>query len=240
MQFTLFDQAINGSLVAGPLTIGDVPVSGGLFNVQLDFGGAVFNGDNRFLAIEIRPGSSTGAFTPLSTRQQITAAPYALYALNAATATAVLTAPPRRKFYMSSPFFQGNVATTSCVSGYHMASFQEIMDPSNLEYATDLVSSGQAHTSPDAGSGPPFSTLAFVRTGVSTSANTVPGNANCNVWTNNGTSAFGTVIALKPTWDDPPTNVSPWDSTVKRCDNIQESGTGNPVLARVHLWCVQD
>jgi hypothetical protein len=241
MQFTLFDQAASGSQIAGPVTIGDVPVSGGLFTVQIDFGSAVFDGDNRFLAIGIRPGSSTGAFTPLGTRQQMTATPYALYALNAATATALLTPPPRRKFYMTSAFFAGNAAITSCVAGYHMASFQEIIDPSNLEYATDLVGT-QAHTLADAGSGPPFSSLAFVRTGVSdaSSGNVVPGNANCNVWTTNSTSEFGTVIALKPTWTDSPNNISPWDANVKRCDNIQESGTGNAVLSRAHLWCVQD
>jgi hypothetical protein len=238
MQFTLFDQAANGSQVAGPLTIGDVPVSGGLFTVQLDFGGGVFNGDNRFLAIGIRPGSSAGAFTPLSTRQQITAAPYALYALNAATATAVLTAPPRRKYYMTSSTPNGASADTSCIAGYHFASFAEIMDPSNLDYAINGVDvpAGTAHSLPDSGQGPPFSSLAFIRVGVTGSNNAVPGNANCVSsgvpWSTSSPSVNGTAIALKPTWNDSPTNISPWDATVRPCDN-----TVAPVA---HVWCAQD
>ena len=57
----------------------DKAVSNGLFTVRLDFG-AVSDGDARYLQIGVRPGSSTGAFTVLSPRQAITAAPNALYA----------------------------------------------------------------------------------------------------------------------------------------------------------------
>jgi hypothetical protein len=163
LQFTLFDQSSGGIQIAGPITLDNVPTSNGLFTVQLDFGAAAFNGDNRFLAIGVRAGTNTGSFTLLTTRQQITATPYALYAVNAANVSGTVTCA-RRKYYMTSPFFTGNAATNACVAGYHMASFAEIMDTSNLDYAqngTDLPA-GTAHTLPDSGSGPPFSTLAFI------------------------------------------------------------------------------
>jgi len=89
LQFTLFDQSSGGIQIAGPITLDNVQVTNGLFTVQLDFGAGAFNGDNRFLAIGVRPGASTGAFTLLTTRQQLTATPYALYAQTAAVATSI-------------------------------------------------------------------------------------------------------------------------------------------------------
>ena len=154
LQFTLFDQASAGIQIAGPITLDNVSVTDGIFTVQLDFGSAAFNGDNRFISIGIRPGASTGAFTSLTTRSQITAAPYALYAKTAGAAESLTSRCPLRKFYMTSSFPQGNAAINACVAGYHFASLQEIMDPSNLEYATELGST--AHSLPDSGSGPPL------------------------------------------------------------------------------------
>jgi hypothetical protein len=239
-QFTLFDQSSGGIQIAGPITLDNVPVSNGLFTVTLDFGAAAFQGDRRFLAIGVRDGASTGAFTLLTTRQEVTATPYAIHAVTAANVTGTVTCA-RRKFYMTSSFPQGNAALTACVAGYHMASLQELLDVGTLQYATELGST--AHSLPDSGSGPPFSTLAFVRTGVSDPAagNTVAGNANCNVWTSNSTTEFGTVIALKPTWADAPTTVSPWDAITKACDNVSDATPpAGTTGARVHVWCVED
>ena len=116
----------------------------------------------------------------------------------------------------------------------------EIWDPSNLDYAQNGVDvpNGTAHTLPDSGSGPPFSSLAFIRIGVTGTLNTVPGNANCIVggvpWSSASSLENGTVIALKPTWTDSPTTVSPWDASVRRCDNPSSPAP------HVHSWCVQD
>jgi hypothetical protein len=79
-QFKLFDAG--GNQVAPMLTRGDVPVSDGYFSVALDFMN-VFDGSDRFLEIGVRPGSSTGGYTTLSPRQELTATPYAIYAQNA-------------------------------------------------------------------------------------------------------------------------------------------------------------
>ncbi len=75
-QFELYDAASDGTLL-GTVTVEDVPVTDGLFTVRLDFGDA-FSGEARYLAIGVRPGDSTGAYTILSPRQELTAAPYAL------------------------------------------------------------------------------------------------------------------------------------------------------------------
>lgn len=65
------------------------PVSNGLFAVTLDFGASPFNGDARWLQIYVRTnGGLTAPYTPLSPRQALTPAPYALYAPNAGTAYA--------------------------------------------------------------------------------------------------------------------------------------------------------
>jgi len=143
---------------------------------------------------------------------------------------------PRRKYYMTSATPQGNAVLTACVSGYHMASLAEIFNMSVLDYATDLVATGDAHTLPDSGSGPPFSSLAFIRVGVTGTNNAVPGNANCisggSPWSTNSAAVNGTAVAIKPTWTDSPTNISPWDATVRPCSNN--------VAPIAHVWCVQN
>jgi hypothetical protein len=83
-QFTAHDAATGGSQVGPLVTRGDVSVTGGIFTVSLDFG-AVFTGNARWLEIGVRPGASTGAYTALSPRQELTPAPHAVFAGNART-----------------------------------------------------------------------------------------------------------------------------------------------------------
>lgn len=93
LQFTLYDAATGGAIIAGPLTIEDLAVTGGVFTTALDFGSNVFTaGGERFLDIAVRPGADTGAFTPLAPRQRLTATPYAVRSLTADTATSAITA----------------------------------------------------------------------------------------------------------------------------------------------------
>jgi hypothetical protein len=81
LEFELYDDA--STQVGSTITVDDETVTDGLFTVELDFGSGVFDGEARYLKIGVRPGDSNGDFTPLTPRQALTAAPYALHALEA-------------------------------------------------------------------------------------------------------------------------------------------------------------
>jgi hypothetical protein len=85
LQFKLYDALSSGTQVGSTVTLGDVTVTAGLFTVQLDFGN-VFNGTALYLQIAVRPGASVGAYTTLTPRQLLSAAPNALYAKQAGNA----------------------------------------------------------------------------------------------------------------------------------------------------------
>jgi len=96
LQFTLFDSLTGGGpaggIVAGPLTNSATGVTNGLFCVTLDFGSGVFTGPNRWLEIAART-NGTASFTTLAPRQQLTPAPYAIYAESANAAALSGTIP---------------------------------------------------------------------------------------------------------------------------------------------------
>ncbi len=77
MAFRLYDAASEGNPVGSPITT-SVPVTAGLFTVNLDFGASAFAGDARWLAIAVKCAGDA-EYTSLS-RQALTAAPYAYYA----------------------------------------------------------------------------------------------------------------------------------------------------------------
>ena len=77
---TIYDSASNpGTIIAGPVTNAATAVTGGLFTIALDFGASVFTGPPRWLEIGVRTNGGA-AFTTLSPRQPLTAAPYAVLA----------------------------------------------------------------------------------------------------------------------------------------------------------------
>ncbi len=80
LRFILYDADAGGSQVGETLTVPDVPVENGVFTVPIDFGPGIFDGRALWLEVAVRPNGSTGAFTTLSPRQRLTAAPYASYA----------------------------------------------------------------------------------------------------------------------------------------------------------------
>lgn len=96
-QFTVWDAASGGAqLAATTPAITATSVTDGLFTANLDFGASAFTGADRWLDVQVRTGG--GAFTPLTTRQQLTATPYALRAREAggvpnATITGPMLAP---------------------------------------------------------------------------------------------------------------------------------------------------
>ena len=84
LQFGLWNSASGGVQVSGTTTqtVPNVSVSNGLLTASIDFGANAFTGDARYLAIAVAcpPGSG---YVPMSTRQAITAIPYAVLAGNA-------------------------------------------------------------------------------------------------------------------------------------------------------------
>jgi hypothetical protein len=80
--FTLFDALTDGTQMDEPFPLKEVPVTDGLFTVQLEFKD-VFDGTPLYLEIGVRPSGSKEDFNKLSPRQQLTAAPYAIYASKA-------------------------------------------------------------------------------------------------------------------------------------------------------------
>ncbi|MCA9289621.1 MAG: tail fiber domain-containing protein [Phycisphaerales bacterium] len=71
LTFSLWDAVAGGTPVVGPVVMSDVPVSGGVFSVELDFGAAAFDGTARWLEIAVDG-------TTLSPRQAVTGAPYSI------------------------------------------------------------------------------------------------------------------------------------------------------------------
>src|SRR5262245_27261551 len=82
MRFTLYDAPMGGFQIGPMLTALNLPVVDGRFVVQLDFGPNVFDGQARYLQIDVRRPAGAGGYTNLLPRQPIMATPYALYSLN--------------------------------------------------------------------------------------------------------------------------------------------------------------
>ena len=88
--FALYNVASGGSPVVTAQIFPFVAVSRGLFTATMDFGAGVFDGSALWLDIMVRPAGN-GSFTPLTPRQPITPAPYALRAINGPTGSSQWT-----------------------------------------------------------------------------------------------------------------------------------------------------
>jgi hypothetical protein len=86
--FALFNTSVGGNQIGAAVARTFVPVTNGLFTVTLEFADAFsFSGADRWLEIAVHP-SGVGTNILLIPRQQITAAPYAIKAKEAATVPA--------------------------------------------------------------------------------------------------------------------------------------------------------
>ncbi|HEY3861631.1 MAG TPA: tail fiber domain-containing protein [Verrucomicrobiae bacterium] len=79
VKFTLFSANAGGSAIAGPVTKTGIGVTNGLFTTAVDFGN-VFAGSSNWLEIAVRTNGAPSFSSPLQPRQQLTPAPYAIYA----------------------------------------------------------------------------------------------------------------------------------------------------------------
>lgn len=80
MIFSLYDSQTGGNQIGDAITT-TVTVSESFFTADLDFGSSAFNGDERWLAVQVKcPGDAL--YADLG-RQELTATPYALYAVAA-------------------------------------------------------------------------------------------------------------------------------------------------------------
>ncbi len=91
LRFAIYDALSGGSTVGSVLTNTATGVTNGLFTVSVDFGATAFDGNARWLAIEVRTNGA-GAFFPLTPRQPLSPAPNAIYATKAGTAASATTA----------------------------------------------------------------------------------------------------------------------------------------------------
>jgi len=82
LTFSLYANSTGGTAAAGPVTNNGVIVSNGLFTVLIDFGTGVFTGETNWLQIGVETNGAS-SFTTLTPRQQLTPAPYAIYAESA-------------------------------------------------------------------------------------------------------------------------------------------------------------
>jgi hypothetical protein len=146
LRFTIYNLSSGGSAVGAPITNAPVSTTNGLFTVILDFGAGVFNGADRWLEMGVRTNGSAGSYTVLSPRQPLTAAPYALYATNAGSAT------------FASGVASGSVTAVGIASGQVVKSLNGLKD--NLIFAAGanvtLATNGNSLTISSTGGGAVF------------------------------------------------------------------------------------
>jgi hypothetical protein len=153
-QFRLFDEPCVGSQIGTDVNVPDVDVIDAYFTVELDFGGGVFDSNAVWLEIGVRPGDSSGGYTTLSPRQEVTTTPYALYAETSGNGggdsdwniagndmysgvsgnIGIGTTNPANKLSV-----QGDIGVSSAFYGYKIGSDDVLRIPS---YGTTLLGAG--------------------------------------------------------------------------------------------------
>lgn len=82
LRFKLYDQPTGGAQIGSDVNRTTTLDDGYFAVTDLDFGGGAFNGQARWLEIAVRCPAGSGSYNTLG-RQELTAAPYALYAAQA-------------------------------------------------------------------------------------------------------------------------------------------------------------
>src|SRR5947207_3966130 len=87
-QIGLYNSDVGGAEIGTTNSFTNIPVTAGIFTIELDFGPAAFPGANRWLDITART-AGVGAYNPLQPRQPITSIPYAVRSLVASSVESV-------------------------------------------------------------------------------------------------------------------------------------------------------
>lgn len=124
----LFDASTGGAQIGPTQAFTSVAVLNGTFTVRPDFGAGVFAGDRRWVQVIVNG-------TPLTPRQEITATPYALYALNPGP-----PGPQGPSGVIRSASANGQVATTLAASNNNAWAFVGATTASTVSIA---VGAGQ-------------------------------------------------------------------------------------------------
>lgn len=82
-KFRLFNSLTGGTQLGNEVSVDDVTVSDGVFNVKLDFG-YDFSLANVFMEISVKSSRVPGAFTTLTPRQKLSSSPTAVRSINSA------------------------------------------------------------------------------------------------------------------------------------------------------------
>lgn len=82
-RFELYDAETGGVKIGPTNSFGNLEVTDGTFDVELDFGDGAFDSGERWLVIRVRPGANVGAYTELSPRVRIASTPRAQHAAKA-------------------------------------------------------------------------------------------------------------------------------------------------------------
>ena len=91
LTFSLFNTNASGVAIAGTVTNNAIAVANGLFTVLIDFGPGAFVGATNWLEIAVQTNGAN-SFNTLTPRQQLTPAPYAVYAESASDLSRPLSA----------------------------------------------------------------------------------------------------------------------------------------------------
>lgn len=80
--FRRYDASSGGVQIGPAVPINNHTLIEGRFTVPLDLGPGAFTGDPRWIEIDVRSPAGPGSFVPLVPRQEVTASPVALFALD--------------------------------------------------------------------------------------------------------------------------------------------------------------
>lgn len=156
LRFRLFDSA-SGTTQIGPTLCSDnvALLADGRFAVELDFG-SVYSGQSRFLEIEVRPDTgvscaSAAGFLVLGPRQSLTAAPYAVRAASAGSATTADSASTALALNGQPASFYQNAAnlTSGSLPGARLAGTY----PGTISFTGPITLSNPTNTIAGSGAG---------------------------------------------------------------------------------------